>query len=90
MYYERGVHDCGYHTSVANDPSNYFMPETTKCPVCAGEAQFNRGLQKQDEQYAERHKSDAPMVPRPSDGRRAHMRLLTPEQVEAERAKRRR
>lgn len=86
--YQREVCACGYHISVATDKSNFFAPETTKCPVCAGEAQFSRALRKQDETHAERHKSDAPMAPRPEDGRRAFMRLLTPEQVEAEREKR--
>lgn len=89
MYYERGVCACGYHASVAGDLSNFFTPEVSKCLVCGGEAQFSRGLSKQDEQFAERHKSDAPMAPRPSDGRHVHMRMLSPDEVEAERDKRR-
>ncbi|MDP9144205.1 MAG: hypothetical protein M3N43_05855 [Actinomycetota bacterium] len=82
--YEAEVCSCGFHPLIARDKSNYFTPEAQTCPVCAGQAQSDRMQHSRDKG----HESDPPSAPRPSDGRKVFMRLLTQEQVEAERAKR--
>lgn len=82
--FEAEVCSCGFHPLIARDKSNYFTPESQVCPVCAGQAQSDRMQHDRDKG----HESDPPSAPRPSDGRKMFMRLLTPEQVEAEREKR--
>lgn len=86
--FDAEVCSCGYHPSVARDESNYFRPETHKCPVCAGQAQVDRMQRDRDEAHAAAHKNDGPAAPRPGDGRKSYMRLLTAEQVAEERAAR--
>lgn len=77
--YESEVCDCGYHPSLTDDKGNTFQPETRTCNVCAGQALWHRVLADQDKAVPH----DAPpKVPRPSDGRRSYMRMLSvsPEQ----------
>lgn len=78
--YEAEVCDCGYHSSLTEDEANTFTPETHTCRVCGGQAVWNRILADQDQSVPH----DAPAkTPRPSDGRKSYMRMLTPEQVAA-------
>ena len=80
--FEDQVCRCGFHPSIADDDSNVFTPETRKCPVCAGEAQWDRMLHEQDE-AASKAAPDAPArTPRPSDGRYPYMRFLSPDEAE--------
>lgn len=79
LRYDSEVCDCGFHPSVATDPANRFQPGTRTCPVCAGAAVWQRILHDQDARATS--KDAAPATPRPSDGRKAHMTLLSPEQA---------
>lgn len=84
LRHDAEVCSCGYHPSIARDPDNNWQPETQKCPVCAGQAVWQRVLGEDDKGVPQ----DAPpMRPRPSDGRHSYMRMLTPEQASAAQAK---
>lgn len=67
---------CGFHPSLTDPESgNTFQPETKKCPVCAGEAQWSRHLHAADEKHAKANEDAPPLSPRPSDGRHSYMRF---------------
>jgi hypothetical protein len=84
LRHDAEVCTCGYHPSIANDESNTFTPETSVCQVCGGMDLWNRVLADGDKDL---HDQPA-QKPRPSDGRHSYMRMLTPEQADAARAKR--
>lgn len=86
MQYQAAVCDCGFHPSIATDTNNVFQPGSRVCPVCAGAAVWQRVLSDGDEKATS--KDAPPTQPRPSDGRRAYMSLLSPQQAAAEREKR--
>jgi hypothetical protein len=79
LTHDREVCQCNFHPSVAQDPEATFTPDTYKCPVCAGQAVWQRVLSEQDQAV----KSDAPAKqPRPSDGRHSYMRFASRAEVE--------
>ena len=81
--FENEVCRCGYHPSLANNPDNDFTPETVHCPVCGGQAAWDRELHERDkaaekgEQFTEAQVRAA-RAPRPADGRRTFMRPMGP------------
>lgn len=88
--YERGVHvdGCGFHSSVSNDPDNFFTVEADHCLLCANLAREQRSLDEADRKEAERLKNN-PRARHRADGRRVYLRHLTPDEVEqAQQAKR--
>lgn len=85
--YELKVCDCGFHESLARDPSNHFTPEVEQCPVCKGVAQFMRVLNAGDERSRKAFGDKRPpATPDPADGRRVLMRMMSPDEVAARRA----
>lgn len=85
--YENGLHVCGFHWSLLEDPTNVFMPEHRVCPVCRGSERYERIQGKADE-AAMKHAEDNPGAPRPTDGRSLYMRILSPHEAEEIRARR--
>lgn len=79
--YESGLHSCGYHRDLLDDPDSIFMPEEWTCEVCAGLQQRGRMLRKRDE--LAKNSEDGPQ---PGDGRAVYMRLLPPSEAEKVRA----
>jgi len=77
---------CGYHESITDDRSNVFSPDNDYCPVCAGRDRWDRMLDAQDRQWAERHKDARSSQPHPTDGRLpTRMKHLSPEEAEQRR-----
>ncbi len=85
--YEAKVCECGFHESLTEDSSLSFTFPTRTCPVCRGAAQYARKLHSQDEKYAKTlGDNPPPLAPRPEDGRRTYIKLMSPDEVEAHRA----
>lgn len=85
--YEAGVCACGYHESIATDPTYHYTFETKVCPVCKGAAQFGRIQHDADEQFRKARGEKAPPgSPDPADGRRTMTRVMTPAEVAERRA----
>lgn len=82
--YEAQLCSCGWHPLVADDKDNVFTPEDRICPNCAGMAVWSRIHAEEDAKVP--HNAPA-RTSRPSDGRHSYMRMLTPEQAAAARAK---
>lgn len=80
-HYETGICRCGYHESLTGDDSLTFMPSDRHCPVCAGQAQWNRKQEADDERAAKTAEKATPFAPRPTDGRFTYMRMLSPTEV---------
>lgn len=79
---QRETCTCGYHPSLTDpDSGNVFTPESRVCPVCAGEAQWDRMLREDDEKHAKLHEDRPVKTPRPADGRRSFMRLMPPKKT---------
>lgn len=76
---------CGWHESLIEDDANVFGPVDEVCPTCAAKARWERVNADEVEKHAEQHRHAPPGAPRPGDGRRTLMRLLTPEQIEQRR-----
>jgi hypothetical protein len=72
---------CGFHPSLTDDDDNMWEPGVRKCPVCAGEAQWDRMLHDEDEAAAKAAPDASGRAPRPSDGRHPYMRLLSPDEA---------
>ncbi len=82
--YEAKVCECGFHESLTDDDSLYFTFPTRTCPVCKGAAQMARRLDAQDEKYIKTlGENPPPETPRPGDGRRVAIKLMTPDEVDA-------
>jgi hypothetical protein len=80
--YEAGLCDCGYHESLATDPSNHFTFEEKVCPVCRGSARYGRIQQAADEAATKARGEHAPpAMPHPADGRRTFARKLGDHEV---------
>lgn len=86
--YEKGLCECGWHESLTADKTNHFTYETRTCPVCGGGERFTRILADRDEK--KRGEKPAPGRVDPADGRRVLSRLMTPTEVAAAEAKKRR
>jgi hypothetical protein len=85
--YEAEVCTCGYHPLVANDLGNTFQPVDKVCRVCAGEAVWHRMQAKVDDDAKRSLETAPPTEPRPWDGRRSYMQILSPEEAAQARAK---
>lgn len=84
--FESGVHDCGFHKSLAGDKDNVVAIEEDECAFCRGAAQYDRVQKQRDREHEDRLGDNAPAAaPRPSDGRITTMRLLSPLEVEMRR-----
>lgn len=86
LEYQRGVCECGFHESLTADKGNVFTFDARTCPVCKGSAQYGRRLAAEDREVEERLKDQPPATPRPSDGRRLGIRLMSPMEVAARRS----
>lgn len=85
--YENGVHECGFHTSIANDPTIHFTFEDDTCILCRGAAQYARIQEANDKQIRKSHgENPPPGTPDPADGRTTRARIMSPAEVEARRA----
>lgn len=86
--YESEICDCGNHISILENPAeNVFMPSERVCAVCASMDQYHR-LQHARDEAADKQRSDSapPEAPRPADGRKTHLRPMSPEEVAKSRA----
>lgn len=83
--FESDVHveGCGFHDSLARNPSNLFETVIEDCPLCAAVARRRRQFEAQDKRAIEAAKDDDSPLALPSDGRRVYTRRLS--QGEAER-----
>lgn len=80
--YEAGICACGFHSSLTNDPANFFTIEDQRCPVCKVAAQRSRVQQAEDEEDDKRAGDDPPPARiKPSDGRRTFLRRLSADEV---------
>lgn len=87
-HYESGVCECGFHSSLTSDPTNFFTIEEKRCLVCKGAAMHDRIRQAaDDEELARMGDSPPPERVRPEDGRRTFLRPMRPEEIEAARAR---
>lgn len=79
--YERGIHngpgECGFHDSIAKlDPE--VAIEHDVCPLCASKAVEDRKQDARDDRLMKRYGDDPkPDIPRPGDGRREFLRLVS-------------
>lgn len=84
--YERGIHngpgECGFHEDIAKrDPGVEIEHDT--CPLCASKAVADRVQDAADQRLMKRYGDDPkPEVPRPDDGRREFLRLVSLPEVE--------
>lgn len=86
--YEAGLCECGWHESLTQDRTNHFTFEDKVCNVCAGSAQYARTLADRDQKHSKAMGENAPAgARRPGDGRRTMLRLMSPDEVEARKAK---
>lgn len=83
--YESEICDCGFHSSLAHDPTRWFTVERQTCPLCADLDAQARVQSEKDHKVAEKLK-DQPGARRPADGRRAFVRPMTPAEVDEMRA----
>lgn len=75
--YEASVCDCGFHSSLTNDPANHFTFEERVCPVCRGSARYGRIQRAADELAMKQIGENAPpATPHPTDGRKTFARQL--------------
>lgn len=84
--FEAEVCSCGYHPSVTAEEHAVLFAEKV-CPVCKDVAAAERIQHENDESARESMKKSPPDKPRPWDGRKSYVRLLTPEQAAVEREK---
>ena len=86
--YEAGVGPCGFHHSQTNDPEFWYVPEEEFCQACADLTMFERIKHAEHEkQLKALGENPPPDRQRPSDGRRTLVRLMTPAEIEAEKAR---
>lgn len=74
--YDRGICECGYHSSLTSDPANQFEIQDRTCNVCGALARYSRIQQENDAEVERRAGGDKmpAKAPRPSDGRRTGVR----------------
>ena len=83
--FESGVCDCGVHSSLSHDKSNYFKLVEGKCPLCAS-LEVQGRIRAQHDAAAAKSAEDHPARPLPSDGRRLALRQVSPAELEAAKA----
>lgn len=87
-HYETGICECGFHSSLTSDPSNFFTIEESRCLVCKGAAVHSRIQHAADDEVIARMGEDPPPDRvRPDDGRRTYLRPMTPDEAQAARAR---
>lgn len=87
-HYEAGICECGFHSSLTSDPSNFFTIEQSRCLVCKGAAVHSRIQQAADDEEIARMGEDPPPDRvRPDDGRRTYLRPMTSDEAQAARAR---
>jgi hypothetical protein len=74
--YEADCHECGFHWSILEDPTNVFQPQHRTCPVCRGAARFARIQDNADKAVRKQNESN-PIAPDPADGRSLYMKQLS-------------
>lgn len=85
--YEAGVcNGCGLHRTVADDRDNLVAIEEETCNVCKDVERYGRIQGHRDRQHEDRLGENAPPAsPRPSDGRRVTLRVLSAAEAELRR-----
>lgn len=75
--YEAGICECGFHTDITSDRSNFFTFEDARCNVCKEAARWSRVQAADDEADEKRAGDNAPPTRiKQSDGRRTYIKRI--------------
>lgn len=82
LYESQLCDQCGFHESLHDPDSNFYLPEWETCPIAKGYATEERKQKKRDGQH------DESALSHPGDGRRLLMRRLDEAEVDDLRSRR--